>query len=221
MTETWKGSVVIPVYNTQTIDNPTTPKAISVVLASAKITWDAKGPPPNLTGSDTLAFTLPTGYTSSFIYQYDLHGTTRPNSSTAEFVTKITSTLASEAPITASTGINFGVSPGTDWDYGTPDNSYPLANVGTMSNPPAMINYTYTNVQAIDNPSWNIHISVGIASNSGPPDPGPGLSTLEIVGIIVLIVLVLIILYYLISYYTSDSDPSDPSPAKQTTGTGT
>lgn len=205
MGQVWNGTAILSVYDNQTVNNPTNTMMLNIDLSQALIAWDSGGPPPNLTNSDTLAFTLPSGYTASYLYSYDLHGHTGGGSPVPQLVSTIHSTDNSENPLNSSIPVNFN---GTDWWYGPSVNSdHPLFNVGTMNNPPKQIIYNYSNTNQITQATWNIYINVRISSNGVD-----GLSWGTIALIVFGIIFIIIILYYLIYYFESPGmPPNNPS----------
>src|SRR5437868_12742593 len=116
----FEGTAVITIYNNQTLNGPFTPQTLNIDLSKVNVTW--KGETPPITGSNTLAFTssseFTSGYTADFIYNYDLHGHTSGATSGGLFpqlVSTIYSTVQTEKPVTSTLSTNaFG---GTDWWY--------------------------------------------------------------------------------------------------------
>jgi len=206
--QVWNGTVIIPVLNNQTVSNPSNPTTISVNLSQLQINWGPSGPPPALSNSSTLGFTVPSGYIASYSYAYDLHGHTSgaQGGQVPTLVSQITSTDSTESPLSSSIPINYT---NTDWWYGPPsDTSHPLANVGMMNNPPSQITYNFTNTSQVTLATWNIYITVGFAASSGGGGGPGGLSWETIAIIIFVIIIVLLILYFLFS----GSDSSDSPP---------
>jgi len=68
----FNGTVIIQVYNNQTIENPTESKQIIINLYQVQVAWNGTVPPLNDT--KMLNFAFPAGFTVNYIYSYDLHG---------------------------------------------------------------------------------------------------------------------------------------------------
>ena len=204
--EIWEGTAVITVFIDQNINDPANPATINVDLSKVSVTWNGKVPPLNDT--KTLNFTLPSGYTAAYIYNYDLHGhnpSAGINGVPPQLVSTINSTDPSEKALQSSVPTNwFG---GTDWWYGPPpDKDHPLYTVGSTSNPPATISYKFINTDEISQGTWNIYILIGLASNAGGGGGGGGgISWSTIAAIVIVILVLIIIIYFAVSYFERPS----------------
>lgn len=208
MGDVWNGIAIIPVYKNKTITDTQTLQSLTVALGTIAINWDTKGAPPNVTGSSTLGFTLPSGYSVEYDYFYFLAGSTSPASPNGQFLSTINSTVATEKPLTSTIGVNYK---GTDWLYGNEDNTQPPATLGNMKNSPGIITYNYsTDVDTVNAATWNIAIKIIMR------DSGVSYNWEEIIGIILLVIVILILFYYLVSYFTSGPSTDDST---QDTGT--
>jgi len=214
------GMAVIRVYNNQTIDNPTERKQIAIDLSKIEVTWESTGNLPPLNNTKTLNFALPSGFTSNYIYSYDLHGHTSgvTNGQLPQLMSYIYPTNQDASPsgpenlLNSSIPINYN---GTDWWYGPlPDTDHPLFLIGSSSSPPSRIVFNCANTSQITQATWNIYISVGLASNigggNGPHDGGISWE-IRTIAIIVIVIIVLIIIIYFWYSYSSSTPQNHPT----------